>query len=128
MRDCSNIGKHSLIDAAECRDAALELGNVYRFEGSWPHFPKGCISGEGIIPGFPFEYSWNYIGWNTHETGASKEQWYPICKTYYHPEGNYISNQKQLYSIKLIYYGHYKQNDPNIKKQYSCQVWLHKKR
>ena len=92
MRDCSNIGKHSLVDAAECRDAALELGNVYWFEGSWPHLPKGCISGngnDGIFPWVPFKTA---QGWNNHETGASKEQYYPICKKYYHPAGNYKAN------------------------------------
>ena len=92
MRDCSNVGKHSLADAAECRDAALELGNVYRFEGSWPHLPKGCILGFhwGLyLPGSPFETS---QGWNAHETGASKERYYSICKTYYRPSGNYIGN------------------------------------
>ena len=86
MRDCSNIGKHSLGDAAECRDAALELGNVFRFEGSWPLFPKGCISGHGILKGFSLEIT---QGWNAHETGSAKEKYYPICKKYYNHPGNY---------------------------------------
>ena len=86
MRDCSNIGKHSLVDAAECRDAALELGNVFRFEGSWPLFPKGCISGHGILKGFSLEIT---QGWNAHDTGAAKEKYYPICKKYYDLPGNY---------------------------------------
>ena len=88
MRDCSNIGKHSLVDAAECRDAALELGNVLNepFEGSWPLLPKGCISGYGILKGFSIVRT---QGWNAHDTGAAKEKYYPICKKYYDPPGNY---------------------------------------
>ena len=67
-------------------------GNVYRFEGSWPHLPKGCLKRMNpgfYLPGSPFEAS---QGWNTHETGASKEHCYSICKTYYHPAGNYKGN------------------------------------
>ena len=96
MRDCSNIGKHSLVDAAECRDAALELGNVLNepFEGSWPLLPKGCISGYGILNGMifngmPFFSAERTQGWNAHDTGAAKEKYYPICKKYNDPPGNY---------------------------------------
>ena len=94
VRDCSNIGKHSLVEVAECRDAALELGNVFRFEGSWPLLPKGCISGYGILNGMtfngmPFFSMERTQGWNAHDTGAAKEKYYPVCKKYYDPSGNY---------------------------------------
>ena len=67
-RDCSEMEEHSINAEAECQKAASELGLYYGQNGSWSTLPKGC-----------FSYS-NAAFWNTHETGDSSENRFPICK------------------------------------------------
>ena len=71
VRDCSEIGKISLGNEPECQEAALALGLYYVWwvDASWNHVPKGCF-----IDGNRDAY------WNAHETGASSENHFPICK------------------------------------------------
>lgn len=66
MRDCSDI-QNSLGDVLECQKAASELGIMYDYEISSDSFPKGCSSG------------YNSVYWNTHDTGAIRKNYFPIC-------------------------------------------------
>ena len=73
MRDCSDIGKTSVLDVDECRQAKSQL-NIKNFNqaGPWYGLPKGCSkNGNGVY-------------WNTHERGTSKSNFYSICRK----EGN----------------------------------------
>ena len=67
-RDCSDLGKNSLENEAECKEAALELGFSYVRDGSWRSVPKGCFLSTGKAY------------WNTHETGLSSKKRFPICR------------------------------------------------
>ena len=67
MRDCYDI-QNSLSDVLECQKAASELGIIFDYEISSDSFPKGCSSG------------YNNVYWNTHDTGAIRKNYYPICR------------------------------------------------
>ena len=71
--DCSDIGKAFLNDAAECQEAALELGMAYSGDILRNDYPKGCFTG------------YNRVYWNRHEVGKRSEHYFPVCKK----EGNY---------------------------------------
>jgi len=71
--DCSDIGKAFLDDAAECQEAALELGLTYSGDIFRIDYPKGCFTGH------------NRVYWNRHESGTSSEHYFPVCKK----EGTY---------------------------------------
>ena len=75
-RDCSDIGKNSVLDVAECRKAKsqLQINNFYQ-DGPWFELPKGCFKNK----------NGNGVYWNTHETGAKYNEYFPICRK----EGNH---------------------------------------
>ena len=68
-RDCSDIGKTSLGDEAECKEAASELEIGYGWDNSWETLPKGCFASAS-----------GNAYWNTHEIGSSNEIYFPICR------------------------------------------------
>ena len=80
VRDCSDIGKTSLADVAECQEAASQLGINYWGDFSWPEWPNRCFS------------DYKDVYWNTHETGASRNNNFPVCRS-----GNY----KHTYCVEI---------------------------
>ena len=78
VRGCSDAGKSSLGDEAECQEAAKELGLDYRRDVTCSRCPKGCFT----------DYNGVYgpVYWNNHETGAIRSEHFPICRK----GGNYF--------------------------------------
>ena len=70
MTDCSDVGKKSVEDEAECQIAASQLGFSYDQDGSWNFVPKGC---------FLFQKD-NLVYYNNHETGRSQNDSLSICR------------------------------------------------
>ena len=81
-RDCSDIGKKSVLDVNECYKAKsqLQIKNFHQ-DGPWSGLPKGCSKNR------------NAVFWNTHETGAKYNEYFPICRT----EGNHNNFSSCLY-------------------------------
>ena len=73
LRDCSDIGKASLSDEAECREAAIQLGLYYRRKLYYARVPKGCYVTRMLG-------RWFGLHWNTHPIGASRKNAFPICR------------------------------------------------
>ena len=78
VRDCSDAGKSSLGDEAECKEAAKELGLDYRRDVRCSYCPKGCFTDYIEVYGAVY--------WNKHETGAILSENFPICRN----GGNYF--------------------------------------
>ena len=74
MQHCSEIGKESVADAAECQEAASELGVDWHGSVVWPHRPKGCFAANDPPS------SVNATHWNSHPTGARHDTSFPICR------------------------------------------------
>ena len=69
--DCYEIGKPPVGDAAECKQAASDLGVDWNGERAWPHAPRGCFAAKNAF---------NVALWNVHPTGARNNDDFPICK------------------------------------------------
>ena len=84
MRDCSDVGKKSVEDEAECQVAASQLGFSYDQDGSWNFVPKGCL----------LFLKDNHVYYNNHETGRIDNDTLSICR-----KGN---NNSHLHCIELF--------------------------
>ena len=71
MQHCSEIGKEPVADAAECKEAASELGVDWHGTLPWSSRPKGCLAAG--------EHD-DAAHWNSHPTGARQDTSFPICR------------------------------------------------
>ena len=94
-RDCSDIGKNSVLDLAECRKAKSELKIKNFLAGTWFGLPKGCSkNGNGVY-------------WNTHETGAKDNKYFPICRkegNHNNFSSNYFKWILHIFSVSIVSY------------------------
>ena len=76
--DCADVGRQSLDDIAECKEAASALGFTYLYDVSSISVPKGC---------FKSYRNTKNVFWNSHEIGSWSAGLIRICKAI----GKYIS-------------------------------------
>ena len=69
--DCADVGRSSMYDIAECKEAASGLGLTYQQIIYTTGAPKGCSS------------NWfKKVYWNSHENGSANVRFFAICKPF----------------------------------------------
>ena len=81
---CSDVAAPPVTDKAECVWSFNYLKGQYPtneyigspvLEGTWAHFPKGCV----VLFGSSLKY---LFFWNQHRSGTSHGQVWQVCKTH----------------------------------------------
>ena len=63
------MGLQDVVNATECRSAALELGEEFGREEDVDYWPKGC-------------YFFGYVNWNNHISGHKRFTEQKVCRSY----------------------------------------------
>ena len=67
-KECSDIGKETLNDIAECKAATKDTGKSFTGAFTWNGYPKGCF------------FIHTSVYWNNHKSGTKNLRASSICR------------------------------------------------